>query len=273
MKPLPSTTTRDYEVLPCQQILPFEYNKTTGKKNPLPDDLRPIPDPYHEDDGSSELLAVVRNTNLQASKDFQSKMPTWSGSHALVSKRQAPIKKVGFAPIIPSPITKYETVFTVLKNLSSFAEKLSQKVLPFVTDEGVYHIIIDLYCHDSQLFKNLLPMLGTFHMAKNAMRCCGKFLRGSGIESCLIETVIFGSKILEQVLTGSHYYRSFAGLCIIEDAVMQLKMEAFLDRNTNPLSPAGREVITMIRNSLVDMNTKKAKAVLASVEVQNALKK
>ena len=200
-------------------------------------------------------------------------MPTWSGSHALVSKRQAPIKKVGFAPIIPSPITKYETVFTVLKNLSSFAEKLSQKVLPFVTDEGVYHIIIDLYCHDSQLFKNLLPMLGTFHMAKNAMRCCGKFLRGSGIESCLIETVIFGSKILEQVLTGSHYYRSFAGLCIIEDAVMQLKMEAFLDRNTNPLSPAGREVITMIRNSLVDMNTKKAKAVLASVEVQNALKK
>ena len=114
-------------------------------------------------------------------------------------------------------------------------------------------------------------MLGTFHMAKNAMRCCGKFLRGSGIETCLIEPVVFGSKILEQVLTGSHYYRSFAGLCVIEDAIMQLKIEAFLERNTNSLSPAGREAITALRKSLVDMDGKKSKLLLASAEVQNAL--
>ena len=49
-------------------------------------------------------------------------------------------------------------------------------------------------------------------------------------------------------------------------------MEAFLERNTNPLSPAGREAITILRNSVVEKDGKKAKAVLASAEVQSSLK-
>jgi len=32
---------------------------------------------------------------------------------------------------------------------------------------------------------------------------------------------------LETVLGGSHYYRSFVGLIVVEDALLQLKAEAF----------------------------------------------
>ena len=53
---------------------------------------------------------------------------------------------------------------------------------------------------------------------------------------------------------------------------MQLKMEAFLERNNNPISPAGREAITSLHNWLADMDVKKAKAALASAETQIASK-
>ena len=70
-------------------------------------------------------------------------------------------------------------------------------------------------------------MLGTFHMAKGAERFAGKYLRGCGIEDGFIETEVFGPKVVEQVLGGTHYYRSLKGLSIVEDAILRLKSEGF----------------------------------------------
>ena len=137
------------------------------------------------------------------------------------------LKKVAFLPVLPHPVTKHETVYTCLVNLSSIAATLKQDVLPFTCDEGVYHIVIDIYLHKPEMFSKLFPMLGGFHMAKAAFRCAGKFLRGSGIEDGLIKTGAFGPKVLELVLGGSHYIRSFKGLCIIQETLIRLKWEAF----------------------------------------------
>ena len=42
-------------------------------------------------------------------------------------------------------------------------------------------------------------------MTKSALKCAGKYIRGSGAEDAFIETQIFGPKTLESVLNGGHY--------------------------------------------------------------------
>ena len=78
-------------------------------------------------------------------------------------------------------------------------DRLKQKTFPFVCDEGVYHIVIDIFKHRLEVFKNLFPILGSFHMAKAALWVAGKFLKRSGIEDAVIEPQIFGIKFLQQV--------------------------------------------------------------------------
>ena len=235
-----------------------------GKKDPLPADFKVAPNPHYEENDSERILSIARNIcistgDTSCQNEYQLKMTTWAGTYALVSDRNLPLKIIGFAPILPSPITQHETVFTVLKNMSYLVDSLDQAVLPFVVDEGVYQYVVDIYCHNPDIFKKLFPMLGTFHMAKNAMRCAGKYIRGFGVEDGLIEADIFGSKIVEQVLSGSHYYRSFFGICILEDAATQLKMEAFLKSHDQEQLSEDIESLQAMRKSLANKDSKAAK--------------
>ena len=53
-------------------------------------------------------------------------------------------------------------------------------------------------------------------MAKAALKCAGKYVRGSVIEDAFIETQIFGPTTLESVLNISHHYRSLSEVIIID---------------------------------------------------------
>ena len=65
-------------------------------------------------------------------------------------------------------------------------------------------------------------------MTKVAQHSARKYIRDSGFEDALIETKIFGIKILETVFNGTHYIRSLRGLLIISEAIQSLQWEAFL---------------------------------------------
>ena len=87
-------------------------------------------------------------------------------------------------------------------------------------------------------------------MARAALRCAGKYLRGSGAEEAFIESRIFGPKILESVLSGGHYYRSFNGLVILGDAITRLKIEAFWAKYTPGKSQGGIEKLKRFQVAL-----------------------
>ena len=278
--PLPPSG-RNNELLDCQKLLPYCFNKKVAKKCPLPAAVKPVENPQYECDGREKILSLARNTNFhhnttsdQHSQDEISlNMTTWLGTHALVSNCDAPLKTVGFAPIIPNPITQHQTVFTILRNLSSLADTLTQDTLPFVCDEGVYQYVIDIYCNNPDIFQNLFPMLGSFHMAKNAMRCAGKFLRGSGIEDGLIELEVFGEKIVEQALSGSHYYRSLFGLLAIENACNQLKMDAFWNSHDELLYGDAIGDLKDFQSSLIEKDPKSAKTNLKKLDQSKTFQK
>ena len=100
-------------------------------------------------------------------------------------------------------------------------------------DEGVYQVIIDIALSHPPEFPNLFPMMGIFHMAKIALHCAGKYLKGNSTDIALILAKCFGSNTIESVLSGGHYVRSLPGMQIFKEGFEILKWNAFWAEHTS----------------------------------------
>ena len=112
-------------------------------------------------------------------------------------------------------------------------KQLEQDAFPVFYDEDVFRIVSNIYFKKQNEFSNLIPMLGGFHMAKCVLHWIGKFVKGRGLDNWLIETGEFGVKVLEAVLAGTHYVRSFRGMLILSSAISSLKWSAFSETINN----------------------------------------
>ena len=77
----------------------------------------------------------------------------------------------------------------------------------------------------------LVPCLGGFCMAKCVRHCIGKYIQGSVLDDALVEAQVFGKKVIEQILNGTHYIRSLRAILILVDFINRLKWEAFWENN------------------------------------------
>ena len=64
-------------------------------------------------------------------------------------------------------------------------------------------------------------------MAKCVLHCIAKYLNGCGLEDGLVETNIFGIKVLESVISASNYTRVLRGIKILPLAIETVKWQAF----------------------------------------------
>ena len=53
-------------------------------------------------------------------------MPVWRETNAVLSEKDISKKKVGFLPVLPYPVTQYDTVYTALNNFKGIINR-SQK--------------------------------------------------------------------------------------------------------------------------------------------------
>ena len=157
----------------------------------------------------------------------QDAIPPWAGVHALITQSQSPLMRVGFMPVIPHPVTEYATVRKSMTNFQSIRAQLKQPIMPVFCDEGVYHLMIDIILNEPEIFQDLFPMLGNFHLTKILLRCAGRYLGCSGIGDALIEGGVFGKKVLVSVLSGGHYVRSLHGMFVISEVFYSLAWKAF----------------------------------------------
>ena len=70
-------------------------------------------------------------------------------------------------------------------------------------------------------------MFGGFHAAKCAEHCIDKYIQGSGIVGSLQQAKVFGVNIVDTVLNGINYKRSFKGYLILANAIK--KWELFFE--------------------------------------------
>ena len=136
-------------------------------------------------------------------------------------------KVVGFLPVIPSPVTDHQTLYTALKNLQDILKQLSQAHLAVTCDEGVYHIARETTIGNPVEFENIVLCLGTFHMTKIFIGCIGKYLRNSGAENIWIENSVFGPNVVQSVLGGTHYVRAFKGMVLLCETMERLQWMSF----------------------------------------------
>ena len=135
-------------------------------------------------------------------------VPTWAGCKPLLHKSKTLLLQAGFLPYLPHPVTDYNTVYTALKIFLKVLDQLDQKSLPVMCDEGVYRIVANIVLQRPKEFKNIIPMLGGFHMAKALLHCIGKYLKHTSLVDILIQTDTFSIKVVEAVVAGTHYVRS-----------------------------------------------------------------
>ena len=215
-------------ILPCQKLRTYSHGK---KELVLPTSFSVtketlvLPNVAQTNDTLNFVLSCIRTDKLLNHDDIS--VPTWVGCRSLLSTKSLPLWQVGFMPYLPYPVTKHETVYTTLHNFLSILAQLDQKCLPVFCDEGVYCVVADIVLKHSEEFKNLVPMMGGFHMAKAAMHCIGKYLKRCGIEDAFVETETFGSKVAESVIEASNYVCAFRGLLITAEAIESMKWDAF----------------------------------------------
>lgn len=98
---------------------------------------------------------------------------------------------MGVLPVIAHPVTKYETVYTAMKNLQEILHYLDQSHLPVTCDKGIYQITWEIQLNHSEEFTDLVLCMGSFHMAKIALGCPRKYIKGSSAGYILVESCLF----------------------------------------------------------------------------------
>ena len=144
-------------------------------------------------------------------------IPSWSAFNSLITDECIPLKIVGFLPVLPYPVTVFETVNTSMKSFQNVLGQVQQPHLLVTSDEGVYHIAREIMTIRPQEFSKLVLLLGSFHIIKAVMGAIGKYMTGSGAETALVEAQVFGQKVVKSMFDGSHYVRSLKGLTMLSE--------------------------------------------------------
>ena len=135
--------------------------------------------------------------------------------------------QIGSVPFITSPFTDQSIVYTAMKNFNIVLKQLEQDTLPVLCNEGVFRTVLNIYLKKQDEFYNLILMLGGIHTARYVLHCIGKFIKRSRLDDVLIEIEVFGAKVLEAVLAGTDYVRSFRGMLILSSVISSLRWNAF----------------------------------------------
>lgn len=123
----------------------------------------------------------MRNSNLTLGVTAS----TWVGMSPLLTNRNLPVMHTSFLLFTPHPDSS--TVYTSMNNFINMLKQLDQNMLSLFCDEGFYQIIVDIYLKCPEKFKQLIPCMGSFHMAKCVQHCIGKYMRRSVIGEAFFE--------------------------------------------------------------------------------------
>ena len=158
---------------------------------------------------------------------YAQSVPSFPATNSLLLQDSPKITITAQTPILPFPVTEYDTVFTCMTNFQDVLKQLDLPYGPLWSDEGVYHIAKELQLLNPNLFQNIFLGLGGFHTEKIVLACLGTYLKESGIEQILVENEIFGPVAVNSVMSGADYALGKRGMSLIAEAMSRLYISAF----------------------------------------------
>ena len=202
-------------VIECQKILPFRKFSRVDIANDfipgsynVPENIRKIRlEEYNAWCISRHVKPTFLNSGIK-------KIPSFIGIKSLLSTERVTLTTCAFTPILPYPVTQYDTIYTGMKNFQDILKQPELPYGPLWCDQGVYRIAKETQLLKSDEFDNIVVGLGGFHTEKVVLACIGKYLEGSGAEEILVQTGCFGPDTVKAVMNGGHN-RSKRGLNLL----------------------------------------------------------
>ena len=120
--------------------------------------------------------------------------------------------------MIPESPTLYSTVFTVKRTVQKMTRSLGQNTTVITFDEAIYSKAREMF-----LFSDVVLRLGGFHKALIFLATIGKLSDGGGIMDILVESDIFGSAKVCQILKGKSYTRAVRAHKALTEGLIRLR--------------------------------------------------
>lgn len=158
----------------------------------------------------------------------QQNIPSWSAANSVWTKENLPLKNLAFLPVLPHAVTEWKTVYSSMCNYEEIVTQLAQNHIPIFGDEKVYCMMKEIQFLRPTEFQHIVCMIGPWHAVKVLLRCCGKYIQGSGASTLWLEAEVFGPTIIENsVLNGGHYVRSLLGMQLLAECFERLILREF----------------------------------------------
>ena len=153
----------------------------------------------------------------------QQTTPSWSAFNAMISSLCIPRTNIGYCLMIVGSLTKYRTVYTVLKTVQSMMKSLEQRHSVVTFDLAIYTKAKEIQSPRPVEFENLIVRMGGFHNALNFLSVIGKKFEESGIEDLLTQSGMYVSNTTLALLNGKSYNRGVRAHKLIMEALLRLR--------------------------------------------------
>ena len=179
-------------------------------------------------------------------KPEEQTVPGFSGFHANMSEPDDRSRAI-YHMTYPNPPSK-TVLYDVMHKL---AKAVKGKKMPFaiiVGDHPVYALMLELKSENPQLFSDILPFMGPFHIQMSFINAIYKRFKGSGISDVLVAAGVVADGSVDQALRGKHFNRGVRCLRLFYETLVHHAVDRRLEGC--PLSEEIKTSLTKLRWSI-----------------------
>jgi hypothetical protein len=130
---------------------------------------------------------------------------------------------------------------------------MCEKNIPFsflVGDMPTYKTIVQLKVKNSELFRDIIPILGTFHQQMSYIYAIYKRFNGSGMAETLVAAEVIMEGSVDQALRGKHYSRAVRCIVLWREVLIHQRLRAILEHHE--LSADVKENLDTLRTAFTE---------------------
>ncbi|CAB3985100.1 Hypothetical predicted protein, partial [Paramuricea clavata] len=139
-------------------------------------------------------------------------VPGWTGFNIIVRNGIVVESVISYLDTIDSPATDLKTAYEVLCRGCEIRERLNLCAVACVFDQAFYAKAMEIYWKHKDMFKNLIIMLGGFHLLMMLFGVIGARFGDAGLCEVAIQSDLFAGRSIDSVLNKKNYNRA-AKLC------------------------------------------------------------
>ena len=180
-------------------------------------------------------------------------VPLWSAFNSLLAVSIKKIDNIHALPLINAPPQDWNTLVTSLMGLNKLNQMVGcdnrpQPVCVWL-DMDLYKRAFKLaYLQPDNYADKWILSPGQFHIALCALRCLGKTVEGSGLDELWVESGLYGTAVVSQILSGNHFSRAVRCHQITLQVFSDLYFEAFFDEHPE-IYPAMKDASVILSNA------------------------